>query len=151
MAVNGIIFLSMGRDKLAAASGLPRTPELSFFTLEILGGFPGLLLGRMIFNHKTSKVRFIIPMWLLFLAQVGALVWYYSPVSRAEQQTSAQAENENAGLALQNLQEGTQIRTREVPSQRQRNNDELSHIRQAPTPRQAPDVRQAPPSQRLPQ
>lgn len=69
-AINMVQFVYLGRDKWAAIHGLPRTPENTFFGLALGGGFPGLFLGRRLFNHKTSKRPFIIRMWLLFILQL---------------------------------------------------------------------------------
>lgn len=76
LAMNIICFLSFGYDKKAAKKGWGRVPERTYLTLGFLSAFPALLLGRKVFRHKTVKKEFIIPMWGLFILQVG-LVGYY--------------------------------------------------------------------------
>ena len=77
-AVNVIAFAAFARDKLASKVGaLGRTPEITFHTLGILGGFPGIIAGRKVLNHKTSKTSFVLPMWLLFIVQISIAAWYY--------------------------------------------------------------------------
>lgn len=77
-AINIIAFLAFARDKMAAkVGGLNRTPELTFHMLGILGGFPAILAGRKVLNHKTSKNSFLIPMWLLFFTQLFVAAWFF--------------------------------------------------------------------------
>ena len=75
LAVNGIMLLSFGYDKLASKLGSSRVPETTFFALAAGGAFPALFAGRKLFNHKTSKSSFSVPMWILFGLQLTAGVW----------------------------------------------------------------------------
>ncbi len=70
MALNTLLFTSFGFDKFSAMKRWRRTPESTYLIMALLGAFPGLFLGRKIFNHKTSKASFIIPMWFLFIGQI---------------------------------------------------------------------------------
>ena len=81
-AINLLTFLYMGRDKFAASHKLGRTPESTLLMLACAGGFPGLFTGRRLFNHKTSKKSFVITMWLLFAAQLGAAGWYFQDLEK---------------------------------------------------------------------
>ncbi len=81
-AINIIVFVSFGVDKLFAKFGGSRTPEMTFHTLGLLGGFPAILVGRKFFNHKTSKMGFIIPMWILFFAQILFSVWFFGDLDK---------------------------------------------------------------------
>ena len=76
-SVNIWLFLVFGSDKLRAHKALRRTPETTFLTLAVLGGFPALFLGRKIFKHKTVKQEFIAPMWGLFILELGAIAYFY--------------------------------------------------------------------------
>lgn len=80
-AVNVVLFLVFGKDKWFAEANWSRTPEATFLCLAFLGGFPALFTGRAVFNHKTSKQTFIIPMWIVFIAQIGLLAYYHQEVS----------------------------------------------------------------------
>lgn len=75
-AVNLVELLAFGKDKLASKLDLSRTPEMTFLTMGVLGAFPAILLGRKLFHHKTSKLAFVVPMWLLFIAQLAFAAWW---------------------------------------------------------------------------
>lgn len=51
-------FVALGLDKLAAARGTRRVPERVLHTLELLGGWPGALVARRLFRHKTVKAAY---------------------------------------------------------------------------------------------
>lgn len=76
ICANGMMFLSFGWDKLRSMKQWRRTPETTYLIIALLGAFPGLFLGRKIFNHKTSKASFIIPMWILFFGQIIASAFW---------------------------------------------------------------------------
>ncbi len=42
-----------------------RTPENTLHQIGLLGGWPGALIARALFNHKTSKADFIRVFWLM--------------------------------------------------------------------------------------
>jgi uncharacterized membrane protein YsdA (DUF1294 family)/cold shock CspA family protein len=70
LAVNlGALFL-MGLDKSLARSGSVRTPEVVAFTLALLGGSPGILLGMHVFKHKSRKASFQFVLLLIVVAQL---------------------------------------------------------------------------------
>jgi len=83
-AVNVVVFVSFGLDKLSAKGGSKngRTPEVTYHILGLLGGFPAIFAGRKVFNHKTSKAAFIVPMWGLFLAQILLAGWYFGNLDK---------------------------------------------------------------------
>jgi uncharacterized membrane protein YsdA (DUF1294 family) len=72
-------FIAYGLDKRAAGRGRWRVPEASLHLIELLGGFPGALLGQRIFRHKRRKARYMIIFWMIFaLHAVGWLLWALS-------------------------------------------------------------------------
>ena len=76
VVVNCFEFLMFGKDKLRARMQWSRTPESTFLIMGLLGAFPGIFIGRYLFNHKTSKKKFYIPMWILFFIQlILAIAW----------------------------------------------------------------------------
>lgn len=81
-AVNMVAFVSFGFDKLAAKGGKGRTPEVTYHILGLLGGFPAIFAGRRMFNHKTKKAGFFVPMWILFIAQILATSWYFGNLDK---------------------------------------------------------------------
>lgn len=50
--------LLMGFDKRNATQHRMRISEISFVYLAFLGGFPGILMGGILFHHKTKKRTF---------------------------------------------------------------------------------------------
>ncbi|MHC4447402.1 MAG: DUF1294 domain-containing protein [Planctomycetota bacterium] len=71
-------FAAYGLDKRAAVRNRWRIPESSLHLLELLGGFPGALVGQQVFRHKRAKARYMIVFWLIALAHVGGWVaWWW--------------------------------------------------------------------------
>ena len=62
-------FFLMGIDKARAIDGSRRIPEATFFTLALLGGAFGILLGSSVFHHKTLKPSF------LGIIILSAVIW----------------------------------------------------------------------------
>jgi uncharacterized membrane protein YsdA (DUF1294 family) len=60
-------------DKRAARRGGARIPETTLHVMELLGGFPGALLGQQVFRHKTSKGSYVFALWVIIA--VHALAW----------------------------------------------------------------------------
>ena len=58
IVANGIAFLQMAIDKRLAVKQKSRIPEIQLIAPTLLGGFPGILLGMMLFRHKTVKKSF---------------------------------------------------------------------------------------------
>lgn len=61
-------------DKRAAVNGNTalRTPETTLHLLGILGGWPGALIARHAFRHKTRKQPFVFVFWLVAAINVAA-------------------------------------------------------------------------------
>lgn len=92
-SINTIAFLAFARDKLASkVGGMGRTPELTFHLLGLLGGFPAILAGRKVLNHKTSKTSFVLPMWILFFAQLLAAAWFFGNLNEVYERWKNAAE-----------------------------------------------------------
>ncbi|MBX8501895.1 DUF1294 domain-containing protein [Pseudomonas cichorii] len=65
--VSLLAFLIYRHDKRQAGNGGWRTPENVLHLTELLGGWPGALLGQQVFRHKTRKVSFQLVFWLIVL------------------------------------------------------------------------------------
>jgi uncharacterized membrane protein YsdA (DUF1294 family) len=80
-------FILMGIDKARARQGGWRVPEMTFFTLSLVGGAFGVLAGSGVFHHKTLKGTFVgvvlalAMLWLAILLELTRLLG--SPSSRA--------------------------------------------------------------------
>ena len=70
-------FLVMAQDKSLAKRGKRRIPEAAIFTVAVLGGSLGVLLGMYAFRHKTHHPSFTvgIPLILFFQAVLAAAVY----------------------------------------------------------------------------
>lgn len=71
-------FLMYGFDKRRAQAGGRRVPENTLHAMELLGGWPGALLGQKVFRHKTQKLSFKVVLWLCIALHNAAVfgVWY---------------------------------------------------------------------------
>ena len=58
-------------DKEKARRHRWRISEATLFTVALLGGSAGVLLGMYAFRHKTKHRRFIIGVPVILLAQLG--------------------------------------------------------------------------------
>jgi uncharacterized membrane protein YsdA (DUF1294 family) len=63
-------------DKRAARLGRWRVPEASLHLVELLGGFPGTLIGQRLFRHKRRKRHYVFILRLIIaLHAAGWLLW----------------------------------------------------------------------------
>ena len=76
LACNVLSFLFYGMDKLAAIKHWQRTRERHFYILALCGGWPGSILGQIVFHHKTSKVSFRRWFYLMSSLHVGLVIIY---------------------------------------------------------------------------
>lgn len=60
-----VAFFLYWRDKHSARNGHWRTPESTLHLTELLGGWPGALLAQQAFRHKTRKLSFQVPFWII--------------------------------------------------------------------------------------
>ena len=74
--LSGVAFLMYGADKTAAERGKWRTSESTLHTIALVGGWPGALVARRVFRHKTSKQPFRAIFWFTVIANCVALAWF---------------------------------------------------------------------------
>lgn len=81
VTVSGLVgFALMGFDKARARDGSWRIPEKTFFTLSLVGGCFGILLGSSAFRHKTRKATFmgvviiLAVFWVVILFELQQLI-----------------------------------------------------------------------------
>ena len=70
-----LAFIAFGVDKRAAIHGKRRTPESRLHLLELLGGWPGAILGGFTFRHKIRKPRYVLVTILVITAWLVA-AWF---------------------------------------------------------------------------
>ncbi|SFC86884.1 DUF1294 domain-containing protein [Massilia yuzhufengensis] len=68
-----------GLDKSAARAQRQRTPEATLHLLGLLGGWPGALVARRLFRHKSKKESFRSALWTSVAVNCGVLGLYLSP------------------------------------------------------------------------
>ena len=73
LIINIIGFSLMGTDKKRAVRGAFRISEASLFTVALLGGALGCILGMKHFRHKTKHWYFKYGMPFIFAVQVCLL------------------------------------------------------------------------------
>ena len=75
---NFIVFIMYGEDKLYSKTKAHRIKEKKLIISAFLLGSIGALLGMAIFNHKTTKRKFLvlIPLSLIFNSIVIYLIIY---------------------------------------------------------------------------
>lgn len=73
VAVNVLGFALMGIDKWKAKKQAFRIPEATLFTIAIIGGSIGCILGMFTFHHKTRHWYFLYGMPVILLIQIGLI------------------------------------------------------------------------------
>lgn len=64
---NIVIFILYGVDKFKASKNLYRISELTLILPAFILAAPGALFGMVVFNHKTSKMKFRLLIPLAFI------------------------------------------------------------------------------------
>ena len=76
-AVNVLAFVLFGLDKWFAVRGMWRISERTLFTVALLGGTAGALLGMSAFRHKTRNKTFTLGMPAILLLQSALGIWLW--------------------------------------------------------------------------
>ena len=71
--LNCLTVLAFWEDKQRAIAGDRRTPEADLLTLALIGGWPGALLARQWFRHKTRKEPFSSRLLAIAAVHIGAI------------------------------------------------------------------------------
>ena len=74
--MSALTFVIYGADKSAAERREWRTPESTLHAMAVIGGWPGALVARQQFRHKTTKQPFTTIFWLTVVANLAALAWF---------------------------------------------------------------------------
>ncbi len=77
LGINVITFATYFWDKAASTGRLGyqgRGSEASLHALSLFGGWPGALLARHIFRHKTRKQPFVTVFWITAAINVAAVL-----------------------------------------------------------------------------
>ena len=76
--MNAVGFIIMGMDKRRAKKLAFRIPEATLFTIAVIGGSLGSIIGMYYFHHKTRHWYFVYGMPLILILQVALLVFIYN-------------------------------------------------------------------------
>jgi uncharacterized membrane protein YsdA (DUF1294 family)/cold shock CspA family protein len=71
-----IAFALYGADKAAAQQRAWRTPESTLHSVALLGGWPGALVARHFYRHKTTKQPFRTVFWVTVVTNCATLAWW---------------------------------------------------------------------------
>jgi len=74
-ALSVVSFGLYAADKSAAQRGAWRVRESTLHIADLLGGWPGGLVARHAFRHKTRKQPFRTVFWCTVAVNVAVLVW----------------------------------------------------------------------------
>jgi uncharacterized membrane protein YsdA (DUF1294 family) len=74
ITINIITFIIFGIDKLKAIKKKNRIKNITLFTLSILGGSIGSLLGMYLFRHKTKTWYYVYGIPSILILQI--IVFY---------------------------------------------------------------------------
>lgn len=75
LEINVVALLLSAIDKACARKAIWRVSEVTLLLSAVLGGSVGLLLGILLFRHKTKQNRFRIGVPLILLGQL-VLVYF---------------------------------------------------------------------------
>ena len=78
IVINLIGFIVMGMDKRRAKKHAFRIPEATLFTIAIIGGSIGSIIGMRYFHHKTRHWYFVYGMPFILLLQIVLIVFIYN-------------------------------------------------------------------------
>ena len=73
VVMSAVTLLAYRSDKAAARQARRRTPESTLHMLALFGGWPGALVARPAFRHKTTKQPFRGIFWGTVVANCIAL------------------------------------------------------------------------------
>ena len=75
LVVSVVSFVTYRTDKQAALKTTWRVPENKLHFLDLIGGWPGGLIARQLWRHKTTKTSFVVTFWLTVIINIIASNW----------------------------------------------------------------------------
>ncbi len=77
--INIVGFVIMYADKSKAKRKAYRIPEATLFTVALIGGSVGSILGMQLFRHKTKHWYFVVGMPAILILQVvlAVVLWMH--------------------------------------------------------------------------
>ena len=77
LEINVVALLLSAIDKACARKAIWRVSEVTLLLSAVLGGSVGLLLGILLFRHKTKHLRFSLGLPVMLLMHIALLVLLY--------------------------------------------------------------------------
>jgi uncharacterized membrane protein YsdA (DUF1294 family) len=78
VAINFVTLLAFGFDKWRAGRAGERVSEFTLALLAAIGGWPGGLMGMILFRHKTAKWTFKLRFALALVPFIaGIWAWWH--------------------------------------------------------------------------
>lgn len=84
VVVSIVTFLAYYIDKAAAQRGRRRTAEQTLHLFSLIGGWPGGLIARHRFRHKTRKQPFRTVFWATVVVNIVGLWWLLTSPAASE-------------------------------------------------------------------
>lgn len=75
-AVNILLYILMGIDKLCAIRQTRRIPEKLLFLFAVIGGALGGTMGMLCFHHKTKHWYFAVFFPLLSVIDLATVIYF---------------------------------------------------------------------------
>ena len=75
--INLLAFAAMWWDKRRAQKGEWRISEAGLFTLVLLGGGIGGIVGMYTFRHKTKKLKFTIGFPTILITEIVLAIYFW--------------------------------------------------------------------------
>ncbi len=72
--INFMGIASMASDKIRAMERRFRIPEAVLFTIAIIGGSIGSIIGMLLFHHKIRKASFRFGLPIILLVQIALII-----------------------------------------------------------------------------
>ena len=76
LAINAVVFLVYGIDKLKAKKGKWRISESTLLLFAVIGGSIGAWLGMKAWHHKTMHKKFRYGLPLIILLQFSVALYF---------------------------------------------------------------------------
>jgi uncharacterized membrane protein YsdA (DUF1294 family) len=76
-AMSVVTLVAYGIDKRRAILGKYRIRERTLHLLELLGGWPGAVVGQVWFRHKRRKLAYMVVFFGIIALHVAAWVGFY--------------------------------------------------------------------------
>ncbi len=75
VSINLITFILFGNDKRRSRRGDWRISEKALLGLCVIGGAVGGFWGMRVFHHKTKHFQFFLGIPIIFILQVGIIIF----------------------------------------------------------------------------